>query len=173
MNNRSIIVSGLVGSVVAFVFLLWVIYVPHDVGFQAAWTGRLPMVNAFLNSLSAVSVCFGIVAIMRGKIETHRRLMMTALIFSALFLVTYVVYHTVHGDVRFLGQGIIRPIYFFTLISHIILTIFALPLILITVGMALFERYGTHKKLARWTFPVWLYVSVTGVLIYLIQRWGQ
>jgi len=97
-------------------------------------------------------------------------LMVSALVSSALFLITYVVYHNAHGDTPFQGAGLIRPIYFFILISHILLTTVALPLILVTFFFALTSKFDAHMKIARITLPAWLYVSVTGVLIFFLLK---
>lgn len=159
-------------STVAIGFLFWLIYgnpgnQSHDVAFLAP-------VNAGLNAASATCLFAGYLAIRRGLTTRHRNFMLAALTFSALFLVSYIIYHTFHGDSRFLGQGIVRPIYFAVLISHIVLSVIALPLILITVGLSLTKRFTIHRKWARWTFPIWAYVSVTGVLIFvLLKTFGQ
>ncbi len=159
-------------STVAIGFLFWLIYgnqgsQSHDVAFLAP-------VNAALNAASASCLFTGYLAIRRGNTTRHRNLMLAALAFSALFLVSYIIYHTFHGDSRFLGQGLIRPIYFTVLISHIALSVVALPLILVTVGLSLTKRFPIHRKWARWTFPIWAYVSVTGVLIFvLLKTFGQ
>lgn len=171
MNKEKLIVriSTLV-SVFAFCFLTWLIYIKQEpVGHSEAFS-FLPALNSIFNTCSAISLALGIYAIKQGRKVLHKALMATALVFSTLFLVSYVVYHSVHGDTQFLAQGIIRPIYFFVLISHILLTIGALPLILSTVGMALMGNFTLHKKLGRWTYPIWLYISVTGVLIYFMLR---
>ena len=154
---RYIIPGALGFSVVAAAFLFWLIYgreasTGYDVGFLSA-------VNASLNA-----------AIRKGNWKTHRNLMLLALLFSALFLVSYIVYHTFHGDSKFLGEGLIRPIYFFILISHIVLSVVALPLILITVSLSLTRRFSHHKKWAKWTFPIWAYVSVTGVAVFVLLK---
>jgi putative membrane protein len=172
-ENKLVIGSSIAISGVAFLFLVWLIYLKqHPVGHVRS-LAYLPALNSLLNGLSAISLVSGIVAIKQKKQALHKILMVLALAFSTLFLVSYIVYHAVNGDTIFLGQGLIRPVYFFVLISHILLTLVALPLILTTVGMALFSNFNLHKKIARWTFPLWLYVSVTGVLIYfLLKIWG-
>jgi putative membrane protein len=112
----------------------------------------------------------GIAAIKQKEKTRHMILMTSAFIASTLFLITYVIYHSLHGDTHYLGQGVMKFIYFFTLISHIVLTIGALPLILTTFFLSLTERFTLHKKIGRITYPLWLYVSVTGVLIYVLQK---
>lgn len=157
----------------AFAFLIWLIYFKEKSQVYSQAVGYLPALNALLNGLSALCLVKGLVAIKQGKKAKHMRCMGTAFGFSTLFLISYIVYHSLHGDSHFLGIGLIRPLYFFVLSSHIFLTIFALPMILITFFLALTSRFEFHKKLARWTFPVWMYVSVTGVLIYVLNAiWG-
>ena len=150
-------------------FLIWLIYFK---GRAAApdWVNALPAANAAFNSSSAICMILGYWNIRRRNIVVHRRFMLSATFFSALFLVSYVTYHFFHGDTRFLGQGLIRPIYFFILITHIGLSMVALPLILGTLWYALRGRFQFHRRVARWTLPVWLYVSVTGVAVYFILR---
>lgn len=138
------------------------------------WVGWLPFVNAAFNSLSAVAIAMGVVAIRDGRRDVHQRWMLTALASSAVFLVSYVTYHALHGDSRFLGQGVVRPIYFAILISHILLSIVALPMVLSTFYLSLSGRFAAHRRLARWTFPIWLYVSVTGVVVFaMLQIFGS
>ena len=128
----------------------------------------LPAVNATLNAIAGTLLVCGYLMIKRGRIETHRRLMLSAFATSALFLVSYVIYHANAGSRPFPGQGPIRLVYFAILISHVILAAAVLPLALITVTHGLRERFDRHVRIARWTFPIWLYVSVTGVLVYLM-----
>jgi putative membrane protein len=156
-------------SLFIFIGLMWFIYLKTPSTTTAPFITYLPLTNAILNGLSAACVCAGIIAIIKKQKKCHIRLMISALIFSALFLVSYLIYHHFHGDTPFLALGAIRIIYFTILISHIILTIFALPLILITVSFALVSAFDRHKKIARWTVPIWLYVSITGILIYVLQ----
>jgi putative membrane protein len=169
--------SGLVSiglaSVVISIALLVLVYRGAPAGPEPAWVGWLPFVNATFNGLSAVCMTCGVVAIRRRRRDVHQRWMLTALASSGVFLVSYVTYHALHGDSRFLGQGAIRPIYFAILISHIGLSVLALPLVLSTVYLSLSGRFAQHRRLARWTFPIWLYVSVTGVVVFaLLQMWG-
>jgi len=108
------------------------------------------------------------VAVKKKNLAAHARFMITAMSASTLFLVSYIVYHSVHGDTRFTGQGIIRPIYFSILISHITLSAVALPLVFSSFFFSLSGRFKIHKKVSRYTFPLWLYVSVTGVLVFTL-----
>jgi len=126
----------------------------------------LPTLNATLNLTSAVLLLLGYGFIRRGRINAHRACMLLALAASTVFLVSYLYYHLQVGSVRFQGQGWIRPVYFTLLISHTILAASVVPLALVTVTRALREKFDRHKRIARWTLPIWLYVSVTGVIIY-------
>ena len=128
----------------------------------------LPAVNATLNALSAIWLSMGYNFIRRKKISAHRFCMLAALITSALFLISYLTYHYHAGSKHFEGQGTIRTIYFTILLTHTILAVVIVPMALITLFRALRERFDKHKRLARWTLPLWFYVSVTGVIIYLM-----
>lgn len=160
-------------SVAVLAFLFWLLYFREGSAGAPSWVGSLPAVNALLNFTSAVFLVLGFLAIRAGKRELHMRLMLAALSVSALFLVSYVVYHHFQGDTRFLGQGLVRPIYFVILVSHILLSMVAVPLVLTTVFFAATRRFSRHRRIARFTFPVWLYVSVTGVAVFVLLRvWG-
>jgi putative membrane protein len=124
--------------------------------------------NATLNGISAVLLVCGYAMIRRRKIQAHRTFMISAFICSTAFLISYVIYHIRVGNVHFLGQGWIRPVYFTLLISHVLLAAAIVPLALITLSRALREKFDKHKRIARWTLPIWLYVSVTGVIIYVM-----
>jgi putative membrane protein len=130
----------------------------------------MPAVNATFNAVSAVLIVVGRRFARRGLRETHKRLMLSALAASALFLVGYLVYHAVHGDTRYPGTGLMRTVYLSVLASHVILSVFVLPLVLTSLFFALRGSYDRHRKWARVTFPIWLYVSVTGVLIFFMLR---
>lgn len=125
-----------------------------------------PALNASLNAASTLCLVLGYLMIRARRIQAHRVCMSAAFLLSSAFLVSYVIYHVNVGSVRFTGQGWIRPVYFALLISHIILAAAILPMALITLARALRERFDAHRRIARWTLPLWLYVSVTGVLIY-------
>jgi len=128
----------------------------------------LPAVNASLNAICTVLLVCGYALIRRGRVFLHRICMISAFVFSLLFLVIYVYFHAHAGVVRFGGQGWIRPVYFTLLISHTILAAAIVPLVLITLTRALRNQFEKHKAIAHWTLPIWLYVSVTGVVIYLL-----
>jgi len=128
----------------------------------------LPALNATLNATSAVLLLLGYRAVRRQEIERHRRLMVSAACVSAVFLVSYLVYHAHVGSVRFTATGIPRTVYFTILITHTILAAAIVPLVLRTLYLGWRRRDDRHRRIARWTFPLWLYVSVTGVVIYLM-----
>ena len=128
----------------------------------------LPAVNAALNAVSAVLLAAGYVLIRRRQVALHRRVMLAAFTTSSLFLVCYVIYHAQVGSVRFTRQGFVRPLYFTILITHVTLAATVLPLSIITLSRGLQERFDRHRAIARWTLPIWLYVSVTGVLVYVL-----
>lgn len=126
----------------------------------------LPAVNAALNGACTILLLIGFVFIQKRKISLHRVFMITAFCCSALFLVLYLYFHAHAGVIRFSGHGWIRPVYFTILISHTILAVVIVPLVLITLSRALRSRFEMHRAIARWTLPIWLYVSVTGVIVY-------
>jgi putative membrane protein len=128
----------------------------------------LPAVNATLNSISAIFLVIGWLLIRSGRREQHRVAMLCAFASSTLFLAGYLVYHYHIGSRPYQGQGAIRVVYFAILISHIILAAFTLPLAIITLSQGLRERWTAHRRIARWTLPIWLYTSVTGVIVYLM-----
>ena len=128
----------------------------------------LPALNATLNAISTVLLVIGYVLIRRGERQKHKACMIAALAMSVLFLTSYVIYHLQVGSVPFRGTGWIRTVYFAVLIPHVILAAGIVPLVLITVSRGLSGRYDQHRRIARWTLPLWLYVSVTGVIVYLM-----
>lgn len=128
----------------------------------------LPAINATLNAIAACFLVAGYVLIRRGRREAHKRMMLGALTASALFLISYVVYHYNAGSRPFQGQGLIRVVYFTILATHVVLAAVILPLALTTAARGLWQQYDRHVRIARWTLPLWLYVSVTGVVIYLM-----
>jgi len=161
------VVAAIIGiSAAASLFLCWLVYYHAPADVTGTHLLFLPALNALLNGLSAVALVTGFVFIRARNVGAHRASMFTAFVFSSLFLVTYITNHALHGDMRFHGQGEIRSLYFPLLISHIGLSVVALPMILITFFLSLSGRFPAHRRLARFTFPVWLYVSVTGVIVY-------
>jgi putative membrane protein len=160
----------LTASAGALALLVMVIYGHGRATSAPAWIGYLPALNATLNATSAFCLGFALAAIKRREPAAHARWMLAALAASALFLVSYIVYHSVHGDSRFAGQGLVRPLYFFVLVSHVGLSAVVLPLIFSSFFYSLSGRFRQHKGVSRYTFPVWMYVSVTGVIVFLMLR---
>ncbi|TVZ52222.1 DUF420 domain-containing protein [Dokdonia sp. Hel_I_53] len=139
-----------------------------DFGFDVEPLSFLPPIYAGINGLTAIVLIFGVIAIKKGKRKTHEYLMKIAITLSVLFLLMYVAYHMTSDSTSFGGEGLIRYIYLFILISHIALSIIIIPLVLITYVRALAQRFDKHRKIARITFPIWLYVAITGVVVYLM-----
>ncbi len=157
-------------SVAALLFLVWLIYFKGPAAAEVAWVSNLSAVNAALNSLSTVFLLLGFREIRARNYAKHMRFMISAFVTSALFLVSYIVYHHFVGDTPFKGQGFIRPVYFSILISHIVLSIFVVPLVLSSFLFAFSGKFSTHRKVSKWTFPIWLYVSVTGVMVFFMLK---
>jgi putative membrane protein len=128
----------------------------------------LPAVNATLNAISGVLLVAGYLLMRARRIDLHRRVMTAAFATSSLFLICYLVYHANVGSVRFTRPGFVRPLYFTILVTHVTLAATVLPLAIVTFSRGLKARYPQHRRIARWTFPIWLYVSVTGVLVYVL-----
>jgi uncharacterized membrane protein YozB (DUF420 family) len=128
----------------------------------------LPHLNAGLNATSGLLLVVGYFFIRRHRVTAHLSCMIGALVVSTLFLVSYLVYHYNHGSTHFNGQGLVRPVYFIILITHTVLAVVIVPLIILTLRRAVRGEYALHRRLARWTFPLWLYVSITGVVVYLM-----
>ena len=168
-GDRSFWVFNALVSAAAVGFLGWLLLVRESEGVHADLS-FMPAVNAALNATSATLLVLGFAAIRARRREVHKRLMVSAFAASAVFLVGYVLYHYAHGDTPYQGVGAMRVVYFSVLISHVVLSIVMLPMILGTFYLATRERFGAHRKLARWTLPIWLYVSVTGVAIYFMLR---
>lgn len=165
-------IIGLV-SFAVLAFLFWLIYFKPSAASEGiySWVDLLPALNAFLNTLTSIFLITGYTFIKQNKITWHKRAMYSATVTSAFFLLSYVAYHHYHGDTKFVGIGMIRPVYFGILISHILLSVVQVPLILTTLYLAMTKKFIKHKKIARITFPIWLYVSVTGVLIFILLKW--
>jgi putative membrane protein len=160
-----VVVSGLAVS-----FLLWLLYVHHA---SADFAGRwmfLPALNALLNGLCAIALCVGLYFIKHLNKEAHRTSMLLAFAFSSAFLIGYIVNHALHGDTIFPGHGPVRTLYLSILASHVILSMIALPMVLTTLFFSLTGRFTLHRRIARWTFPIWLYVSITGVVVFVFLR---
>ena len=157
-----ITVSVVVPALVVFIFYNPVFSVDYDLSF-------MPAIHAGLNGMTAIALTIGYIFIRNGKIPYHRFCMITALTLSLTFLLSYVFYHASTDPSVYGGTGWVRPVYFSILISHIILAAGVLPFILFTAFRALTADFQRHKKIARWTLPVWLYVAVTGVVVYVMN----
>jgi len=168
-SDRSFWIFNALVSTTAVGFLGWLLLVREGGGVHADLS-FMPSVNAALNATSATLLVAGFIAIRNGRREIHKRLMVAAFAASAVFLVGYILYHYAHGDTPYKGEGSIRIAYFTILVSHVLLSIAMLPMILTTFFLAARQRFAAHKRLARWTLPVWLYVAVTGVVIYFMLR---
>lgn len=151
-------------------FLIWIIYFKGGSDYSSTLITSLPALNALLNSTSTVLLLFGYKAILDRNFSRHMKFNLTAFVTSSLFLISYVIYHNFHGSTPFTGQGIIRPVYFFILVSHIILSALVLPMILTSFYLAFSGKLKLHRKVSKITLPVWLYVSVTGVIIFFVLR---
>lgn len=171
LSNRTFYIWNAVFTILILSFLFWLIYFRQASGDKNLAISMLPAVNASLNGSSALLVLIGFWAIKNRREVLHKNLMISALIVSAMFLISYVYYHSQQGDTKFLGEGFIRPVYFFILITHIILSMLMVPMILSSVYFGLTDKRRTHRKIAKITLPVWLYVSITGVIIFFMLRY--
>jgi putative membrane protein len=172
-GTRRAIAAILVFSAAAMAFLFWLIYVHPALDAAHRELTFLPGLDALLNGLSATALLMGFAFIHApkswpGRIRAHRAAMVTAFGFSVVFLVIYITNYALHGETIYPGHGAVRAIYLSILISHILLSMVCLPLVLITFFFSLSGRIPIHRKVARWTFPIWLYVSVTGVVVYVM-----
>ncbi len=168
-NDRSFWIFNALVSTAAVGFLGWLLLL-REGGGVAAELSFMPAVNAALNATAATLLLLGFAAIRSGRREVHKRLMVSAFAASSVFLIGYVLYHYAHGDTSYQGTGTMRTVYFTILVTHVLLSIVMLPMILTTFYFAARERFAAHKRLARWTLPIWMYVSVTGVAIYFMLR---
>ncbi|MBL7832111.1 MAG: DUF420 domain-containing protein [Saprospiraceae bacterium] len=159
-----------IAYIISFVVILAVIgmrrfKIPTDIDF-----GFLPPFHALLNSLTAVLLLFALYFIKKGDVLKHRRMMTSAMVTSAVFLVSYVLYHVTTEETKYGGEGMIRVLYFLLLITHIITAAIILPFVLITFNRAYTGSFERHKKIARWVYPIWLYVAITGPICYLMLK---
>ena len=169
-TGRALLLTfGLSALIVGFLF--WLLYFRgHAAAPPPALVSQLPTVNAALNSLATVFLICGYVAVRRGLWRRHMRFMLAALACSALFFISYLVYHHYQRHTPFTGTGFVRPVYFFILITHVVLAAVVVPMILLSFFTSLSGRLKAHKRLSRYTFPVWLYVSVTGVAVFAMLK---
>jgi putative membrane protein len=156
----------IVGTVLAIA--VGVIYITPKIDMSDTWMDYLPAVNATINGTVSLLLVLGLVFVKQGKIEAHKKTMMASILMSALFLLSYVTYHITHESTVFGGEGTIRYIYLFILLTHILFAMIIAPLVLITFTRALSERFDKHRKIARITWPLWFYVSITGVIVYIM-----
>lgn len=173
------------GASIAVPLLVGVLlFSPFKISSEAIWIKQLPLLNAALNSTTAILLICALIAIKLKKVSLHRNLMLTSLLLGALFLISYIIYHsssdsTIYGDLNHNGMldldekeevGQWRGVYLFTLLSHIGFSIVVVPFVLLAFYFALTDQIPRHKKLVKYTYPIWLYVSITGVLVYLMVR---
>jgi putative membrane protein len=163
-NTLIVLVSILIPVVVAVLFNVKL----KDLGYDVAPLSFLPPIYAAINGITAVVLVGAVLAIKKGNRKVHERLMTLAIALSLAFLVMYVAYHMTSDSTKFGGEGLIKVVYLFILLSHILLSIAVIPLVLITYVRALAAKFDQHKKIAKITFPIWLYVAVTGVIVYLM-----
>ena len=165
----SIVIGILAISVLASALICWLVYYHAPTDVAGTHLRSLPLVNAVLNGLATLAIVTGYVEIRQRRVLQHRASMFFAFFFTSIFLVSYLVNFTLHGETKFNRLNHWWPFYWKLLASHIVLSVIALPLILITFFLSLTGRFPMHRRIARWTFPVWLYVSVTGVIVYIMQ----
>jgi len=181
-DNKASLRLITVVSIVIPLAVAVLIFLPQKENFLGEWVRSVPAFNAIINSLTSIVLVTALIAIKKGDVLLHKRLMMSAFLLGAIFLIAYILYHltvpsTKYGDVNgdgmvdgteLLAVGSLRYLYYFVLLSHILLSIIVVPLVLMAFYYALTEKIEKHKKLVKFTFPIWLYVSVTGVLTYIL-----
>jgi putative membrane protein len=171
--DRQFFVFNAIVSVAALAFIGWILLVRTSAPPGEVDLRFLPAVNASLNGLATILLAAGWIAIRRRAVRVHKRLMVAAFAASALFLVSYLTYHYVHGDTRYQGEGVLRLLYFVVLISHVLLSMAVVPMALTAFYLAYRRQFVRHARLTRIALPIWLYVSVTGVVIYFMLRGGM
>jgi putative membrane protein len=170
LRTPPVVIAAIIAvSALASAFICWLVYFHTPTDVAGTQLRSLPLVNAILNGCSTIALLFGYRFIRARRIPQHRAAMFTAFIFSSIFLVSYLVNFTLHGETHFNRHSAWWPFYWKLLASHIILSIIALPIILITFFLSLSGRFPAHRRLARYTWPIWLYVSITGVIVYWMQ----
>jgi putative membrane protein len=171
LSDRTFYVLTGVVSAAALALLAWLLLIRRGGGGEAQVDLRfMPAVNASLNAAAASLLLAGWVAIKRGARRVHQYLMVATFVASALFLVGYLAYHYVHGDTRYAGDGVMRTVYLVVLASHVLLSMPVVPLALVAFYLAWRQDFRRHRKVTRWLAPIWLYVSVTGVVVYFMLR---
>lgn len=169
-SNRNFYILNAAFTFFALSFLIWLLFFRQGAGEANTMVSKLPAVNATLNGTSTILILIGFWAIKNRREFLHQNLMIAGFCVSALFLLSYVYYHSVQGDTKFLGEGWVRPVYFSILISHVVLSMVVFPMILSTIYFGLTDKRKTHRKVAKFTLPIWLYVSITGVIIFFLLR---
>ncbi|HSP81193.1 MAG TPA: DUF420 domain-containing protein [Myxococcaceae bacterium] len=170
VSDRSFYIFTAVVSAAALAFLSYILLIRRGGGVEGVDLRFLPAVNASLNALAASFLAAGWVAIRRGARRAHQYLMVSAFASSGLFLVCYLAYHYVHGDTRYAGGGVMKAVYLTILASHVLLSLFVVPGALVSFYFAWRKSFARHRKVTRWLAPIWLYVSVTGVVIFFMLR---
>ena len=155
-------------SVTVPLLVTFLLFVPQTGKLGDVDVTFLPKLHAMLNSLTAIALVLGFTFIKKGNIRYHRFAMVTAIVLSAFFLISYVTYHYQAPPTRFGGEGTIRGIYYFVLLTHIVLAAVIVPLVLLSVYFAISDQFDRHRRIARWTLPIWLYVAITGVVVYFM-----
>ncbi len=169
LNDKSLSLIVYAVSIVICLAVAFLMYFPQVLAVGGGINvSYLPKFHAFLNGSCAVLLVFGYIAVRQKRYKMHKTLMVTAFLLSSIFLVSYVIYHSQAPSTKFGGEGIIRLTYFVILVTHIVLAALILPLALFTISRSWRGEFAKHKKIARWTFPIWLYVAVTGVVVYLM-----
>jgi putative membrane protein len=163
-NPLIIVVSILIPVVVAVLFTVKL----KDFGYDVEPLSFLPPIYAAINGITAIVLIVAVNSIRKGNTQLHRKLMTSAIMLSILFLLMYVAYHMTSDSTKYGGEGAMRYVYFFILISHIVLSIAVIPLVLVSYVRALSQQFDRHRKIARITYPIWLYVAITGVIVYLM-----
>ena len=166
-RNRVAFAMSLTGAIAVAAFLTWLTYGKLHPGVDPPWVPMLPALAAAANAACATSLACGWVAIRRRRIAQHRSFMLTAVLFSAVFLAAYIVRHYFHGDTPFVGSDLARALYLSVLATHILGSVVVLSLLPQSLRFAALKRFGSHKAVNRWLLPIWVYVSVTGVVVYL------
>lgn len=166
-NNIYLIIIGIL-SVTVPVLVAVLMFMPQTGKMGDLNVSFLPHLNAVLNSATAIALISGYTFIKKGNTRYHTTAMITAFVLSSLFLISYVIYHYQAPSTKFLGEGFIRGIYFLILITHIILAAIVVPFVLLSIYFAITKQFIKHKKIVKWTFPIWLYVAITGVIVYLM-----
>lgn len=170
MNTKKALAIIVGVSVISLLFLIWLIYFKSPAASDMPWVKNLSFLNATFNAFSTMFLLLGFREIKRRDFAKHMSYMISAFVTSSLFLVSYVIYHNFVGHSIFGGEGIIKIIYRFILFSHIILSAFVVPMVLTSFFFAFSGKFETHRKVSKWTFPIWLYVSVTGVLVFILLK---